>query len=277
MTNRQILVALAAACCFGLCACAPAAQNSAPTSSATDSVRTSPTAPPSPSFPANQNYVTLVELRDAAVAAGYPCPKWSQDDKVANASASGSCSAGDVFSLYANGSQLQAQIKQSLRNNKELTDAGLTPDPTLVGPNWMISMPAQYLNQLRTKLGGTDLELLPQASDSPAVTFNAEPSDFTIGIKIREKQCFGSAGCNITYRINPSYTGTEPLPDTGVIEISYTVTGDESGPIQNTFTIDGEGAARFDKEESASTKANSVKLKAKATDVSYDPAATAGE
>src|SRR5437879_3831841 len=37
--------------------------------------------------------------------------------------------------------------------------------------------------------------------------YTPTPDDFTIGIKVLSKQCFGSAGCNIEFRIDPSYTG----------------------------------------------------------------------
>jgi hypothetical protein len=234
-------------------------------------------ASPSPTSSANQKYETLLGLRDAAVAAGYPCPFWQQDNKVDNSSASGTCSDSDVFSIYANDVALQAQIAQSKTNAKTLTDAGLSADPTLVGPNWMINMPAKYLGQLHAKLGGTELAQLPDPSATTSeepTTFDPKPVDFKVGIKIRKKKCFGSAGCNVTYQIKPSYVGDQPLPDNGVIEVTYEVTGDESGPSINTFTVDGEGTAHFDKEEVASTPRSSTKLKGKITDVSYDPEAT---
>jgi hypothetical protein len=98
--------------------------------------------------------------------------------------------------------------------------------------------------------------------------FTPHKSDFKIGIKIIEKKCFGSAGCSITYRIKPDYVGTQELPETGTIEVSYQVTGDSSGPQQNTFTIEG-GQASFDKEEFADTPSSSTKLVAKVTEVTY--------
>jgi hypothetical protein len=99
--------------------------------------------------------------------------------------------------------------------------------------------------------------------------FTPHKSDFKIGLKIRKKECFGSAGCNVTYRIDPSYEGTEPLPDSGTIEVTYEVRGGEDGPQINTFTIDGDGSAHFDSEEDLSTPKSSTKLKAVATAVSY--------
>jgi hypothetical protein len=107
-------------------------------------------------------------------------------------------------------------------------------------------------------------------TDEPG-KFTPHKSDFKIGIKILKKQCFGSAGCSIEFRIKPSYVGSQTLPDSGEIEVSYRVYGDESGPIDNTFTIDSDGTAHYDKTESASTSSSSRKLTVKVTDVSYTP------
>jgi hypothetical protein len=98
--------------------------------------------------------------------------------------------------------------------------------------------------------------------------FNPKKSEFQIGIKILEKTCFGSTGCSISYRIKPKYVGTQELPDEGMIEVSYRVTGDESGPRQNTFQIVA-GQTKFDQEEFAGTRSSGTVLKAKVIEVSY--------
>lgn len=105
-------------------------------------------------------------------------------------------------------------------------------------------------------------------TDEPG-TFTPHKKDFKIGLKILRKQCFGSAGCNITYRIKPTYVGSQDLPETGTIEVSYRVYGGDSGPADNTFTIES-GTANYDKEENTSTSSSSRKLTVKVTDVSYD-------
>ena len=124
-------------------------------------------------------------------------------------------------------------------------------------------------------LGSTDSTETPAAT--PALTgkstaepagFTPQKSDFEIGIKILEKTCFGSTGCSIIYRIEPKYVGTQELPDDVTIEVSYRVTGDESGPRQNTFEIVG-GQAEFDQEEFAGTRSSGTVLKAKVIEVSY--------
>jgi hypothetical protein len=107
-----------------------------------------------------------------------------------------------------------------------------------------------------------------EPTEEPA-GFSAKPEDFKIDVSIRRKECFGSAGCNVTYRIKPQYVGDQTLPDTGTIEVTYEVSGGEDGPAVNTFTIEG-GTASYDREESLSTPSSSTKIKAKATDVTYD-------
>lgn len=117
---------------------------------------------------------------------------------------------------------------------------------------------------------------LPDFSPPPATlpnepTFDASPSDFTIEIKTLRKVCFGSAGCNIRFRIDPAYNGFQMLPMMGEIEVTYEVLGGEDGPQINTFVIDDQGDARFDKEEQLSTPSSRTKVTARAIDVEFNP------
>lgn len=215
------------------------------------------------------------------MAAGYDCSGSVQDDNVGNAAESGNCPGNDVFSTYDTDTGLQTQIGQSKANNEMLEGAGLDASTILVGPNWLFSMAeGSDLAAMQSALGGTGLTASdglsepettePETTEDPTPTFNGKAKDFTIHIKTREKKCFGSAGCNVTFKIDPSYVGTAPLPDSGLIEVTYKVTGGEDGPQVNTFSIDGEGTAHFDSEETISTSSSHRTLKAKVTDVEYD-------
>lgn len=63
------------------------------------------------------------------------------------------------------------------------------------------------------------------SSDEPVVDEEPEPEpepepeaevlarDFSIKIKVREQECFGSAGCNVIYQINPAYNGLADLSE----------------------------------------------------------------
>ncbi|MGX9672049.1 hypothetical protein [Mycobacterium sp. HM-7] len=60
-----------------------------------------------------------------------------------------------------------------------------------------------------------------------------------------DQKCFGSAGCNYRYTIDPHYTGTVPLPTKTTVV--FKVTGGDQSQIGN-FTIDSSGTATFDRE-----------------------------
>lgn len=92
-----------------------------------------------------------------------------------------------------------------------------------------------------------------------------DPGDFRLTVKILEKQCFGSAGCNVTYRIELSYGG--PALDPSVTyELTYEVYGVEDGPQINTLDVTGDEYST-DNEENAQTTSASKKLTAKITDI----------
>jgi hypothetical protein len=91
-----------------------------------------------------------------------------------------------------------------------------------------------------------------------------EASDFELTVKTLSKQCFGSAGCNVTYRIQAGWDGTYDPDKT--YEVVYEVRGDESGPQTNNFTVTGD-QYQVPQEESASTSSAGVKLTAEATSV----------
>jgi hypothetical protein len=108
-------------------------------------------------------------------------------------------------------------------------------------------------------------------ADAPAVV-NEQPkyaaptaADFKIGVKILERKCFGSAGCNVTFRITPDYTGAALDPSITWL-VTYEVHGVEDGPQINSFEVTGDEAS-FESEERAQTKSSKTKLTVKVTDV----------
>ena len=106
-------------------------------------------------------------------------------------------------------------------------------------------------------------------NDSESPTFVPQKSDWKVGVKVTERHCFGSAGCNVTVRIDPQYVGTQELPSTGTIEVTYEISGDSSGPVVGTFTVENSEAS-YDKETDLDTKSARTKIAAKVTDVAYD-------
>ncbi|SCL44937.1 hypothetical protein GA0070606_0523 [Micromonospora citrea] len=106
------------------------------------------------------------------------------------------------------------------------------------------------------------------ATTAPPVPAYGTPtkSDFMLKVKILKKKCFGSAGCNITYRIDVTYTGDVDLDPSKTYEVTYQVKGAED-PIINTFEVSGDSAS-VQQEETAGTKRSGDKLTAVVTDVS---------
>ncbi|MER5336775.1 hypothetical protein [Micromonospora sp. NPDC002717] len=107
----------------------------------------------------------------------------------------------------------------------------------------------------------------PATTAPPAPAYGTPTkSDFKLKVKILKKQCFGSAGCNITYRIDVTYTGDVDLDPSKTYEVTYQVKGAED-PIINTFEVSGDSAS-VQQEEMAGTKRSGDKLTAVVTDVS---------
>lgn len=107
----------------------------------------------------------------------------------------------------------------------------------------------------------------PTATPTPTPIIPTAVNLFTITVDVMEKKCFGSAGCNITYRIQPSYEGAFPLPDSGQYEITYEVASDEE-TVTNTFTMTGTQANLASKER-IQTKKSTSKLEGTVTKVRY--------
>jgi len=103
----------------------------------------------------------------------------------------------------------------------------------------------------------------PAPPVEPAI-YEPTKRDFDLTIKTLEKRCFGSAGCNVTFRINLAYGG-EPLDPEKTYEVTYSIRGGDE-PLTNTLTITGEKYQR-DSEEFIGTKTRGAKLSAVVTDV----------
>lgn len=94
---------------------------------------------------ATKEYTTVIALRDAAVAGGYACQSWIQDNKVAMALESGSCSTADVFSVYPS----KAAVDQQMTLHRQMGTGMIS---LLVGPNWIVN--TKNPEGLQKTLGG---------------------------------------------------------------------------------------------------------------------------
>ena len=105
-----------------------------------------PTSPP-----VAQSYASVVELKDAAVAAGYDCPNWVQSNRITLAASSGECSTRDTFAVYLT----EQDVSTAVQKHKSFGKSFGTEVSLLVGPNWIInSKPATGLGTLREGMGG---------------------------------------------------------------------------------------------------------------------------
>lgn len=84
------------------------------------------------------------------------------------------------------------------------------------------------------------------------------PADFQLTIKTLDKQCFGSAGCNVTYRVLAGWT--KVLDPARTYEVTYQVRGLEDTAI-GTMEVTGD-EYRAPDEEIGSTTNSSKKLTA---------------
>jgi hypothetical protein len=97
-------------------------------------------------------------------------------------------------------------------------------------------------------------------SSVPSVTpssYTPSPADFKVSVHILKKDCFGPAGCNVTYRIEPAYSG-QVLDDNQSFTVTYAVTGGED-PQSGSFTVTGSQAS-YSSEEFISTKSSKANL-----------------
>jgi hypothetical protein len=154
-----------------------------------------PTATATPPTPVTKNvpYSSVEELKDAAVAAGYPCPNWQKDAKPGpvHAKESGSCSDDDVFSIYSYGDNIIEQVKIS----KGLINM-------LVGPNWIINIPEEWRSRVQAAIGGRhwpeSMENLP--SDEPTTEApKPKPAPAKPTYTKAQEQAIGSAKDYLEY------------------------------------------------------------------------------
>lgn len=103
----------------------------------------------------------------------------------------------------------------------------------------------------------------PPEPTTVAPTFSA--SDFTVALKVTDKECFGSAGCDVTATPSVNYAGDLSDLDSVTLSITYEMTGDTSGTQVHTLNCDA-GQCTGD-DVVAQTASSSTKLKAHVTEV----------
>jgi hypothetical protein len=116
-------------------------------------------------------------------------------------------------------------------------------------------------------------ETSPTVSPSPPPPPSPEALSLTkqdvhLSLKTTEKQCFGSAGCNVSVQVRLAMDEAvaDALPPDGTWDVTYEISGDESGPLIGTFSLYGDG--KYDvNEESISTRSSNTPVRVKVIDV----------
>ncbi|MFI0968351.1 hypothetical protein ACH4S8_44525 [Streptomyces sp. NPDC021080] len=113
-----------------------------------------------------------------------------------------------------------------------------------------------------------DAKAADASDDETQEVYNTDPSpdDFELTLKTTQKQCFGSAGCNVTVEPNLAYASVIPLDPDATISITYEIRGDESGAITQTMELTDQTQLSYH-ETALSTGSSGVKVIARVTDV----------
>ncbi|WP_416476986.1 hypothetical protein [Streptomyces sp. LKA04] len=133
-------------------------------------------------------------------------------------------------------------------------------------------------NQDDDKPAATETSAPAEDVATPAVEEAEEPEaeptfpplsadDFTMALRTTDRQCFGSAGCNVTVEPKLEFTGNfmDIDPD-AIYEITYEIRGGDSGPVIETAELMDETTLNYTP-TSISTPSSSTKVTVEVTDV----------
>ncbi|MFE7271760.1 hypothetical protein [Streptomyces sp. NPDC057623] len=116
----------------------------------------------------------------------------------------------------------------------------------------------------------TDEDVTAADADEPTPEPTYEEvgvDSFTIELRTTERQCFGSAGCNVTVEPELTYLGDSGAIDPdAVYEITYEVRGDQSGPVIETAELSDQTSLNYTP-SMISTASAGTKVSVKITDV----------
>ncbi|MFD5590711.1 hypothetical protein [Streptomyces griseorubiginosus] len=113
-----------------------------------------------------------------------------------------------------------------------------------------------------------DDPVAPFAEPDPEPTYPQVDSDsFSIDLRTTQRQCFGSAGCNVSVEPELTYLGSSSdLDPDAVYEITYEIHGDESGPVIQTTELTNQTSLSY-RPSLISTASASTELSVEITDV----------
>jgi hypothetical protein len=109
----------------------------------------------------------------------------------------------------------------------------------------------------------------PVMEPDPEPTYAEVDADsFSIDLRTTARQCFGSAGCNVTVQPELTYLGSSgDLDPDAVYEITYEIHGDESGPVIQTAELTNQTSLSYRPSLISTASASSTELSVEITDI----------
>lgn len=93
---------------------------------------------------------------------------------------------------------------------------------------------------------GDALAVTADEESEPERTYAELNADsFEIKLRTTDRQCFGSAGCNVTVEPGLTYVGLDDIDPDAVYEITYEIRGDKSGPVIATAELSDETSLNY--------------------------------
>ncbi len=106
------------------------------------------------------------------------------------------------------------------------------------------AMPGAANRPLKSAL--EDGSVAPVSVPAAAPAYTPTPSDFRLEVIELEKKCFGSAGCHVTYLVDPAYGGPA-LDSSQSYTVIYQLVGGDATET-GSFTVQGDQYAKPDEE-----------------------------
>ncbi|HEX9429746.1 MAG TPA: hypothetical protein VF944_05160 [Candidatus Bathyarchaeia archaeon] len=111
----------------------------------------------------------------------------------------------------------------------------------------------------------------PEESESASTYAEPTKDDFKLAVKTLSTECFGSAGCLLTFRVDIDHRNDKPLDPYKWYDVTYKVTGGDE-PLTDTIEVTGDAEEGYfnllrDTENTIEASANAG-LKAVTTSVS---------
>ncbi|MDT0481041.1 hypothetical protein [Streptomyces doebereineriae] len=109
----------------------------------------------------------------------------------------------------------------------------------------------------------------PVREPDPEPTYvEVDADSFSIDLRTTARQCFGSAGCNVTVEPELTYLGSSgDLDPDAVYEITYEIHGDESGPVIQTAELTNQTSLSYRPSLISTASASSTELSVEITDI----------